>query len=86
MDATLLAAIRGGMSGLRPAGPRDAVGNRECAYSFDSPYSAGGLFVNLRTYEGCGSAFVLGDAAKSGCVLYAHQAWRKVPKAASEAK
>ena len=86
MDATLLAAIRGGMSGLRPAGPRDAVGNRECAYSFDSPYSAGGLFVNLRTYEGCGSAFVLGDAAKSGCVLYAHQAWRKVPKAASEAE
>ncbi|EGB10374.1 hypothetical protein AURANDRAFT_23104 [Aureococcus anophagefferens] len=77
------------MTGLRPAGPRDAVGNAECGSSFDSPYSAGGLFVNLRTYEGCGADFVAADAAKSGCALYAHHAWRKAPRAdaaATEAK
>ncbi|KAH8056706.1 DNA ligase [Aureococcus anophagefferens] len=66
--------------GPAPAGPRDAVGNAECGSSFDSPYSAGGLFVNLRTYEGCGADFVAADAAKSGCALYAHHAWRKAPR------
>ncbi|KAH8062796.1 hypothetical protein JL721_8704 [Aureococcus anophagefferens] len=81
MDPALLAAIRANMTGLRPAGPRDAVGNAECGSSFDSPYSAGGLFVNLRTYEGCGADFVAADAAKSGCALYAHHAWRKAPRA-----
>ena len=89
MDPALLAAIRANMTGLRPAGPRDAVGNAECGSSFDSPYSAGGLFVNLRTYEGCGADFVAADAAKSGCALYAHHAWRKAPRAdaaATEAK
>ena len=89
MDPALLAAIRANMTGLRPAGPRDAVGNAECGSSFDSPYSPGGLFVNLRTYEGCGADFVAADAAKSGCALYAHHAWRKAPRAdaaATEAK
>jgi len=79
----MLAALRAGMGGLSQPGPRQAVGNRCCAYSFDSPYSAGGLFVNLKTFAGCGADFVQGDAARSGCALYAHHAWRKVPKAAA---
>ena len=63
MDAATLTKIRGGMSGLAPPQPRQKVGNRECAYSFDSPYAEGGLFVNLKTFAGCGRDFVKKDAA-----------------------
>ena len=68
------------MAGLAPPQPRQKVGNRECAYSFDSPYAEGGLFVNLKTFAGCGSDFVKKDAARSQTVLYAHHRWTKVPK------
>jgi len=77
----VLAAIRNGMGGLRCATGNDVVGNDECAYSFDSPWGAGGLFVSLKTFRGCGPEFVVADAAKQKCALYAHHAWRKVPRA-----
>jgi hypothetical protein len=77
----VLAAIRGGMGGLRCATGNDVVGNDECAYSFDSPWGGGGLFVSLKTFRGCGADFVVADAAKQNCALYAHHAWRKVPRA-----
>jgi ubiquitin carboxyl-terminal hydrolase 5/13 len=80
MDAATLAKIRGGMAGLAPPQPRQKVGNRECAYSFDSPYAEGGLFVNLKTFAGCGRDFVQKDASRSQTVLYAHHRWTKTPK------
>ena len=75
MDAATLTKIRGGMAGLAPPQPRQKVGNRECAYSFDSPYAEGGLFVNLKTFAGCGRDFVQKDASRSQTVLYAHHRW-----------
>ena len=81
MDGELLSTIRSAMGGLQRCGVRDVVGNLECSYSFDSPYSEGGLFVNLTSLQGCGAEFVVGDAAKTGCVLYAHHVWKKSPKA-----
>ncbi len=81
MDAATLTKIRGGMAGLAPPQPRQKVGNRECAYySFDSPYAEGGLFVNLKTFAGCGRDFVQKDASRSQTVLYAHHRWTKTPK------
>ena len=68
------------MAGLAPPQPRQKVGNRECAYSFDSPYAEGGLFVNLKTFAGCGRDFVQKDASRSQTVLYAHHRWTKTPK------
>lgn len=46
-----LTLIRAGMRGLRPPGSHDKVYKEECAFSFDSPESPGGLFVNLRTFQ-----------------------------------
>ncbi|KAJ8599608.1 hypothetical protein CTAYLR_004676 [Chrysophaeum taylorii] len=74
--------IRSAMGGLRQATAHDHVVNDECAYSFDSPYSEGGLFVNLRTFRGVGRAWVETDAKAQGggVVVYAHHKWRRVPK------
>jgi len=84
MDDATLAVIRQGMGGLAPPNPRQRVGNRECAYSFDSPYGAGGLFVNLKTFAGCGPDFVQRDATRSATTLYSHHAWTRVPKVLME--
>ena len=68
-DDALLTVVRAHMGRLSQAGPRQPVGNAECTYSFDSPFSAGGLFVNLQTFGGCGADFLAGDAQRSGCAL-----------------
>ena len=56
--------VRPGMLGLRLPGAGDAVFNDECMVSFDSPFSPGGLFVNLRTFQGFGKDFLQADQAR----------------------
>jgi ubiquitin carboxyl-terminal hydrolase 5/13 len=50
-DAATLDAVRSGMRGLAPPGHYDRVYKDECMFSFDTPESPGGLFVNLKTYQ-----------------------------------
>lgn len=56
----LLHRVRAGMRGLQPPGHYDKVYKDECMYSFDTPESPGGLFVNLRSYQvSCFTALLL---------------------------
>jgi ubiquitin carboxyl-terminal hydrolase 5/13 len=47
----VLDAVRAGMRGLQPPKHFDKVYKDECMFSFDTPESPGGLFVNLKTYQ-----------------------------------
>merc|ERR550514_900815 len=77
--------IRSAMRGIRVAGAYDKVFNDECLLSFDTPYSAGGLYVSLRSYQGFGADYVALDQQRTGNSLYLHLSWKKVPKAVEEA-
>ena len=50
-DAATLDAVRAGMAGLSPPGHYDRVYKDECMYSFDTPESPGGLYINLNTFQ-----------------------------------
>ena len=80
MDDTLLAIIRGEFSGMRVPSSHDRVYKDECVMSFDSPYSEGGLYVNLKTWLGYGKDYVIGDAKRTSSKLYLHQKWTQVLK------
>eukprot|EP00877_Chromochloris_zofingiensis_P014486 jgi/Chrzof1/9291/UNPLg00258.t1 len=75
----VLQQVRSHMQGLRPPGHYDKVHKEECMYSFDTPESPGGLYVNLKTFQGFGEDFVASDHQKTGNVLYLHQKWHRVP-------
>ncbi|GBF95360.1 ubiquitin carboxyl-terminal hydrolase [Raphidocelis subcapitata] len=81
VDEAVLARVRAGMRGLSPPGHHTKVYKEECMYSFDTPFSAGGLYVNLKTFQGVGSDFLDLDHEKGGAptTLYLHEAWTKVP-------
>jgi len=86
-EATL-SAIRGCMSSVKAAGAFDKVHKEECAFSFDTPYSSGGLYVNLSNHLGFGEQCVALDVERSGApaCLYLHERWTKtvVPPTAEE--
>lgn len=44
----------------------------ECMFSFDTPYSEGGLFVSLKSFQGFSAEFVKMDHKKTGNRLYLH--------------
>ena len=47
-------------------------------FSFATPLSAGGLFVNLRTWQAFGAAFVGLDHERTGDALYLWEKWHQV--------
>lgn len=51
LDEAVLDRVRAGMRGLQPPGHHDKVFKDECMYSFDTPFSPEGLFVNLKTFQ-----------------------------------
>ena len=71
----VLSVIRGEFSKLRLPSAHDKCYKDECLVSFDSPYSEGGLYVNLATLMGYGAAYWQADAAKTGSKLYLHEKW-----------
>ncbi|KAI8465117.1 MAG: hypothetical protein J3K34DRAFT_473698, partial [Monoraphidium minutum] len=79
LDEALLDRVRAGMRGLMAPGHYDKVYKEECVYSFDTPFSPGGLYVNLKTFQGFGADYVGLDHEKTGNVLYLHERWTKVP-------
>ena len=50
VDEAILARVRAAMRSAKVAGHHDKVHKDECVYSFDSPESPGGVFVNLSTF------------------------------------
>lgn len=76
--AEVLPILRGEMSKLRIPSTHDKVYKDECMYSFDSPYSEGGLYVNLVTFGGAGRDYLSLDAKKTGGKLYLHEVWHQV--------
>eukprot|EP00965_Chrysotila_dentata_P232080 6198753-Pleurochrysis_carterae.AAC.1 len=77
-----LALMRTAMKRIRPVGAYDKAHNDECIYSFDTPFSPSGLYVNMRTFNGVGEAYLEVDAKKEGAdpVLYLHLREKRVPK------
>eukprot|EP00605_Chrysophyceae_sp_TOSAG23-4_P001875 GSChrysophyteH1.ASY1.ANO1.2069.1 assembled CDS len=71
----VLNVIRGEFSKLRVPSSHDKVYKDECCLSFDSPYSPGGLYVNLVSLRGYGASYWRQDATKSGAKLYLHEEW-----------
>lgn len=82
--AEVLPLLRGEMSKMRIPHTRDKVYKDECVYTFDSPYSDSGLYVNTITFNGVGERFLRHDARVSGCKIYLHQKWTQVPHVRSE--
>ena len=76
----VLDAVRSAMraSPPRAPGPRDRVYKDECAFSFDTPLSPGGLFVNLGSWQAFGAEYAELDHQRSGCRLYLHEQWTRV--------
>eukprot|EP00668_Euglena_longa_P000714 GGOE01000863.1.p1 GENE.GGOE01000863.1~~GGOE01000863.1.p1 ORF type:complete len:816 (+),score=202.42 GGOE01000863.1:65-2449(+) len=56
------------------------VYNDQCMFSFDTPFSAGGIYVNMNTHCGFGEDFVEMDHERTKCGLYVHLQWKKVRK------
>ena len=75
----VLAVIRGEISKVKIPGAYDKVYNDECVVSFDSPFSDGGLFVNMSTFLGYGVDHYLGDSSKSSCRLFVREKWTQTP-------
>ena len=51
-------------------------------FSYDTPLSPGGLYVNLNSWQAFGEEFVQLDAQRSGQALYLLQQFQKVRGAA----
>ena len=80
VDEATLDVVRAAMRHKTPKvpGAYDRVHKEECAFSFDTPLSPGGLFVNLSTWQSYGEEYVLLDYQRSNNRLYLHQQWHKV--------
>jgi ubiquitin carboxyl-terminal hydrolase 5/13 len=77
--SSVLPVIRGELSKLKIPGTHDKVYNDECMFSFDSPFSDTGLYVNMSTLFGYGADYYLADAVKSNCRLYVYEKWTQIP-------
>eukprot|EP00752_Nemacystus_decipiens_P002407 g2270.t1 len=81
----ILGLIRPHFGAVKTPGTYDKVYKDECMFSFDTPFSPGGLFVSLSNWQGFGQDFVgLAVERGAGC-LYVHQTWKRVPKKTEEA-
>ena len=57
-----------------------AVYKNECMYSYDTPLSETGVYVNLHTFRAYGADYLLLDQRKTGSKVYLHIKHTMVPK------
>lgn len=76
----LLGSVRKHMSTVRVPAHYDRVYKDECQFSFDTPLSANGLYINLNSWQAFGQEYVEIDSKRSGQQLYLHELWHKVGK------
>ena len=72
--------VRGEFSKLRLPKDTDNIYKDECIYSFDTPFSDDGLFVNLSTFNGVGVDYLNFDFSRCNCKLYLNLKWTQTPK------
>lgn len=77
---TLVTILRAEIAKIKMPHSSDKVYKDECMYSFDSPFSEGGLYVNLQNFHGVGKDYLSIDHAISGCNVYLHEKWLQLPK------
>ena len=75
-----LEAVRAAMRACPPRVPghHDKVHKDECAFSFDTPLSDMGLYINLSTWQAVSQAYVGLDHLRTGNRLYLNEHWYKV--------
>jgi len=83
--ATAITAAAGvALAGVVPPGDGTKVYKSECALSFQTPESEGGLYLNLRTFVSVAREFLDTDCAATGFPggvgVYLHQQWVKIVK------
>jgi hypothetical protein len=80
VDESTLEVVRAAMRASPPRvpGPRDHVHKDECAFSFDTPLSPGGVYISLVSWQAYGSEHVALDHERTGCQLYLHERWTRV--------
>lgn len=77
MDFATLQAIQECSSSARVPSHTDQVFKDECMFSFDTPLSAGGLYINLNTWQAFGQEYVALDHNRTGNRLYLQETWHK---------
>eukprot|EP01063_Lacrimia_lanifica_P004742 TRINITY_DN126_c0_g2_i1.p1 TRINITY_DN126_c0_g2~~TRINITY_DN126_c0_g2_i1.p1 ORF type:complete len:819 (+),score=375.82 TRINITY_DN126_c0_g2_i1:60-2516(+) len=82
-EATL-DVVRAGMKTVKAPTSFDMVYKDECMLSFETPFSAGGLYVSLTTWQGYGEGEVAAYAQRTGETLFLHEKWVKVDKPKEE--
>lgn len=80
-DAALAAEIAAKADALPPVDPAQRLFADECAYSFDTPYEASGLYLNLATQVAVGAEHLV----RAGAGLYLLQRWSRVRNEAAVA-
>jgi len=76
--SSVVEEIRKHLAQVNVPNPGSSVYKEECMFSFDTPESENGLFVNLSTFLSFGSDYVLLDHQKTGQRVYLHQKWTKI--------
>ncbi|GLI59780.1 hypothetical protein VaNZ11_001743 [Volvox africanus] len=84
VDEAALVRVRQQMHAVRVPLYGDKVYKDECMFTYDSPESPGGLYVNLTTFQGFGQEMVELDQRRTGGVLYLHLRHKRVPLPKSE--
>jgi ubiquitin carboxyl-terminal hydrolase 5/13 len=79
MDAAVLAEVRAALKKVRVPSSYDRVYKDECVFSFATPESPEGIFVNLNSWVGVGSRFLDLDHLRSGNVLYYNERHKRIP-------
>lgn len=74
----VLNRIRTVMMTVRQPGNYDKVYKDECMFTFDTPASPSGLYINLNTHQAFGEEYLKQDFDKTGNALYLHEKWNKV--------
>lgn len=80
LSDNLLSLIRSQMSNMKVPRSSDKVYKDECLFSFDSPFSDDGLYVNLISLQGFGKDYLNWDIEKRGGRIYLHEKWHQIPK------
>ncbi|GIL53163.1 hypothetical protein Vafri_8845 [Volvox africanus] len=84
VDEATLVRIRQHMHAVRVPSYADKVYKDECMFTYDSPESPGGLYVNLTTFQAFGQEMVGLDQRRTGGALYLRLRHTRVPLPKSE--
>jgi ubiquitin carboxyl-terminal hydrolase 5/13 len=79
MEPALLDRIRSHLSEVKVPSNYDKVYKDECMYSFASPESQDGIFVNMKNWQGVGARFLELDHQRTGASLYYNEEHQRVP-------